>query len=131
MRWLRTIGVGLVILVVVWMVELTQEGLTVPILSRIRTDSRTLSSHLMLYHGLNGFYPSTAQGLGALVERPMVDPIPKNWSQMLTQVPPDPWGRPYVYHCENPYHEGSYRLFSLGRDGIESGDDIVAHVSNP
>ena len=73
-----------------------------------------------------GRYPSTAEGLDALRKNPGVD----FWDgpYLRKEVPPDPWGRPYVYVC--PGQHGDYDLVSLGADGQEGGEgenqDVVS-----
>lgn len=82
----------------------------------------------------NDYYPTTAQGLDALVGKPGAPPVPLNWRgpYLKRGVPLDPWGRPYLY--QSPAAGGgidSYSLASLGRDGApggagEDGDVILA-----
>lgn len=93
---------------------------------------------LELYRLDNSSYPSTEQGLEALVIRPTGEPEPVKWKQYIDKVPLDPWKRPFVYVCpgqdhnpaanlENEEIEQLYTRFdlsSLGPDGVESADDI-------
>jgi general secretion pathway protein G len=90
-----------------------------------RADIRTISMQLDLYKLDNSFYPSTDQGLQALVEKPGGFPEPKNWKKggYLSKVPEDQWGNEYVYI--SPGQHGPYDLFSLGPDGREGQDDIT------
>lgn len=85
-----------------------------------------LRTALGLYEMDNGFYPTTEQGLKALVEKTTSDPSPKNWRQYLEKrtLPKDPWGRDYVYACPGAHNPDTYDLSSLGKDGVESEDDI-------
>ncbi|MDR0529007.1 MAG: type II secretion system protein GspG [Zoogloeaceae bacterium] len=76
---------------------------------RARDDLRALRSVLLL----GGKMPDTKAGLEALVLRGDIPFLPK-----------DPWGRPYQYR--NPGKAYAYELFSLGADGVESGDDVIA-----
>lgn len=93
--------------------------------NRVTTDFKTIQTQLRLYEGLNGFLPSTEQGIKALVTRPSSDPVPQNWSQLLTQVPPDPWGKDYNYVYPGVNNPGSYDLFSSGKDRLpNTADDI-------
>jgi len=90
-----------------------------------RTDLRTISSALKIYRLDNGDYPSTEQGLAALVHRPTSAPVPANWSPQgyLEQVPTDPWGRAYAY--QSPAANGSgFQITSLGKDGKPGGDGV-------
>lgn len=86
-----------------------------------------LSNALDLYEMDNGAYPTTDQGLAALVAQPMAPPLPKNWKgpYLKKKTFKDPWGNPYQYRCPG-VHGVDYDLFSLGPDGTEGGgDDIV------
>ena len=87
---------------------------------------------LKLFYLDNNFYPSTEQGLSALVERPTVGQIPMKWREggylEKKEVPKDPWGRDYLYL--SPGRDGeAFQIICFGRDGIEGGEgpdqDIV------
>jgi general secretion pathway protein G len=92
-------------------------------------DIQTLVGVLKLYKLDNGFYPSTAQGLQALVKKPETDPVPRNWKQpYIDQLPKDPWDRPYQYL--NPGVHGSIDVFTLGADGESGGDESNADIGN-
>jgi general secretion pathway protein G len=65
---------------------------------------------------MNGFYPTTEQGLQALVTRPDTDPQPTRWYQLFKDVPKDPWQNTYIYRCPGIKHPDSYDLFSAGPD---------------
>jgi general secretion pathway protein G len=87
-----------------------------------------LSTALDLYKMDAGQYPTTAQGLGALLAAPTVPPVPGQWSGPYLKkkkVPKDPWGRNYVYLFPGTKNPESYDLASLGADGVESSDDIT------
>ena len=88
-----------------------------------------LSTALDLYQLDNGRYPSTAQGLQALITEPTGSPAPKNWRgpyfKKKKMVPKDPWKNDYVYVSPGTHNTDEYDLYSLGPDGIESSDDIV------
>ncbi len=71
----------------------------------------------------NGFYPTTQQGLKALVEKPTIPPIPKNWRQYMEKVPKDAWGNDYIYISPAP--NKPYDLKSKGPDGIEGTQDDI------
>lgn len=85
-----------------------------------------LAKALDAYRLDTGHYPSAEQGLNALVVRPADEP---KWSGPYLQkaVPPDPWGRPYVYR--SPSTAGDFDLLSLGKDGQEGGEGDGADVS--
>lgn len=71
----------------------------------------------------NGFYPSTEQGLKALVEKPTLQPEPKKWKKYLDNLPKDGWGNEFVYI--SPAEKNPFELKSKGADGeLGTGDDI-------
>ena len=72
----------------------------------------------------NGFYPTTQQGLKALVEKPSTPPEPKHWKQYLEKLPKDAWGNDFIYI--SPAGERPYELKSLGPDGIEGTEDDIS-----
>ncbi|MDD2708247.1 MAG: type II secretion system major pseudopilin GspG [Verrucomicrobiae bacterium] len=86
-----------------------------------------LRTALGLYELDNACYPTTEQGLKALVEKPAGDPAPQKWRPYLEKktVPKDPWGRDYLYVCPGTHNPEGFDLSSLGKDGIESADDIT------
>ncbi|MGM0450397.1 MAG: type II secretion system major pseudopilin GspG [Pseudomonadota bacterium] len=90
---------------------------------------RNISSALDLYRLDNSHYPSTEQGLDALVEKPSGSPEPKNWNPdgYMNSIPKDPWGNEYQY--VQPGSEGPYDLYSYGADGREGGDGVNADIS--
>lgn len=92
-----------------------------------QTDLRTISAALKMYRLDNGDYPSTGQGLTALVERPASGPTPVNWSPSgyLAQLPQDPWGRDYGYTLEG----GVFEMVSLGKDGAVGGEGVDADIA--
>ena len=94
------------------------------------TDIRTIASALEVYRLDNGSYPTTEQGLMALVKKPTARPEPVNWHTegYLPQLPSDPWGNPYVY--QSPASEGPFEIVSLGSDGKPGGDGASADLSN-
>lgn len=93
-----------------------------------RTDLRTISSALELYRLDNRTYPTTAQGLAALVERPTSAPVPQSWSSSgyLDSLPEDPWGNAYIYR--SPGQVGAFDLVSLGADGRPGGDGVDSDI---
>jgi len=84
-----------------------------------------ISLSLKLYELDNGRFPTTEQGLQALVSKPKIEPIPSNWNgPYLDKFPIDPWGRPYQYRYPGVHNPSSFDLWSVGKDGIESEDDV-------
>lgn len=99
-------------------------------ISASRAEIETLlGTALDIYEMDNGRYPTTEQGLKALMAKPSLLPEPKNWSgpylKKKKQIPKDPWGNDYVYASPGIHNKDSYDLSSLGPDGVTSGDDIV------
>jgi len=82
-------------------------------------DLKGIEQALNLYRLDSGSYPSTEQGLDALVRRPEKPPVPRAWNPngYLERVPLDPWGAPYVYLSDG----GRFTLKSYGADGVEGG----------
>lgn len=95
---------------------------------RANNDIANFVSALELYRLDNFNYPSTEQGLQALVERPSGDPEPANWNAggYVQRLNKDPWGRDYLYIADG----GNYEILSLGRDGAEGGDSYDADISS-
>ncbi len=93
------------------------------------TDIRAIASALELYRLDNRTYPTTGQGLAALVSRPSSAPIPSNWAAggYLPELPVDPWNNEYVY--TSPGRDGAYDLVSLGADGAPGGEGTAADIS--
>ena len=84
-----------------------------------------LSLALRLYEIDNGRYPTSDQGLAALMAKPTSPPVPENWKgPYIEQEPMDPWKRPYVYHYPGSHPPRDYDLSSLGPDGKSSEDDV-------
>jgi general secretion pathway protein G len=94
---------------------------------RVKTkmDIATLETALKMYKLDNGVYPSTEQGLIALVEKPETGTVPKKWREggylEKRKVPKDPWGNEYVYI--SPGANGDFDLISYGKDGAPGGED--------
>jgi len=95
-----------------------------------KADIRALVQALKLYRLDSGFYPSTDQGLAALVQRPTTPPVPPNWKQggYLERLPKDPWGGDYQYL--NPGVHGEIDVFSLGADHAAGGEGNAADIGN-
>lgn len=83
---------------------------------------------LKLYELDNGFFPTSEQGLSALVRKPTTEPIPQNWSgPYLEKIISDPWGRAYQYQSPGTHRLHDYDLWSVGKSNKEdkTDDDIV------
>lgn len=94
------------------------------------TDIRSIASALKIYRLDNRAYPSTAQGLEALVSRPTGTPEANNWHPegYLPELPVDPWGNAYVYRSPGASGSG-FDLISLGADGQPGGENYAADIS--
>ncbi len=88
-----------------------------------KNDIRAIQSALDMYKLDNHHYPSTDQGLQALVEEPSGEPEAPNWNGYLDQLPGDPWGNPYQYL--KPGKHGEIDIFSTGPNGRQGGGDDI------
>jgi general secretion pathway protein G len=93
-----------------------------------RQDIAQIMQQLRLYRLDNSRYPTSEQGIAALVSRPTSGPVPNNWKSYLDKVPVDPWGKPYQYL--NPGIRGEIDVFSLGADGQTGGTGADADIGN-
>ena len=93
-----------------------------------RTDVNNLMQALKLYRLDNQRYPTTDQGLQALVVKPTTGVIPPNWKPYLEKLPNDPWGRPYQY--ASPGLKGDVDVFSFGADGVLGGTGKDAEIGS-
>lgn len=95
-----------------------------------KQDIATLIQALKLYRLDNIRYPTTEQGLQALVTKPTIDPLPNNWKSggYLEKLPKDPWGNAYVYL--NPGRHGDIDVISLGADGQTGGEGKDADIGS-
>ena len=93
-----------------------------------KTDVNNLMQALKLYKLDNQTFPSTEQGLNALVNKPMTAPVPGKWRPYIDKLPADPWGRPYQYL--NPGVHGPVDVLSLGADGAPGGEGLNADIGS-
>ena len=84
--------------------------------TRVRADLQGITMQLKLYESMNGFFPTTEQGLQALVVQPDTDPRPTRWYQLYKEVPKDPWQNDYIYVCPGVKNPNGYDLYSAGPD---------------
>ena len=96
--------------------------------TKAQSDLAAIGSALDLYKLANFDYPTTDQGLQALVSKPSDSPEPQNWNQQLSKVPKDPWKREYQYL--SPGENGDYDLYSFGKDGRPGGEGENADITN-
>ena len=95
---------------------------------KAKQDVLAIQNALDLYKLDNGMYPSTDQGLMALVEKPTSNPVPHDWKSYLKSLPKDPWGRDYLYL--NPGQHGEVDVFTYGASGQPGGSGINAEIGN-
>lgn len=97
---------------------------------KAKMDIKAIETALNLYRLDNDVYPSTEQGLEALVTKPTTGVIPRNWKEdgYLDKVPKDPWGNPYVYL--SPGVNKEFDLESYGTDGVDGGEGKDADIEN-
>ncbi len=97
-----------------------------------KTDISAILQALKVYRLDNGRYPTTEQGLRALLEKPSIEPVPNNWKSggylERSSVPKDPWGKEYQYL--SPGLRGEIDVFSFGRDGQSGGEGPDAEVGS-
>lgn len=97
-----------------------------------RVQIESLETALKLYKLDNGFYPSTEQGLQALVEKPEAGNVPKNWRPEgyleKNQVPKDAWKNEFIYL--SPGTHGDYDITSYGADGVPGGEGDNKDINN-
>lgn len=98
--------------------------------TKARQDIRAIESALNLYRLDNFQYPSTDQGLEALVEQPSGSPEPRNWKAggYLDRLPQDPWGNDYQYL--SPGENGEIDIYSLGADASPGGEGPAEDIGN-
>ena len=93
-----------------------------------RTDVANLMQALKLYKLDNQRYPTTDQGLQALISKPSAAPVPGNWKPYLEKLPNDPWGHAYQYL--NPGIKGEVDVMSFGADGQSGGEGKNADIGS-
>ena len=99
-------------------------------IQKVQADFKAVETALKIYRLDNFIYPSTEQGLVALVEPSTLEPEPRNFKQggYLQEVPMDPWGREYLYL--SPGENGEVDIFSYGADGLPGGEGQNADLGN-
>ena len=95
-----------------------------------KQDILSIESALSLYKLDNGSYPSTEQGITALLKAPTSGPVPQNWNgpYLKGNVPKDPWGHPY--HYQNPGQHADIDIYSYGKSNQTDGTGKNATIGN-
>jgi general secretion pathway protein G len=91
--------------------------------SRVEADVQSISTQLKLYEAMNGFYPTTEQGLQALVTQPSTEPQPQRWYQLFKELPKDPWNNNYIYLNPGRKNPSGFDLYSAGPDRKQDTPD--------
>ncbi len=96
--------------------------------TKAAADIKAIEQALHLYKLDNGFYPTTDQGLEALVVPPTSGMIPKRWNPdgYLSKLPADPWDMPYIFQSDG----SNYVIVSFGADGAEGGEGPAADIDS-
>jgi general secretion pathway protein G len=90
----------------------------------VRADVQAINTQLKLYESMNGFLPTSEQGLQALVTQPSSEPKPNRWYQLFKEIPKDPWGNNYIYLSPGKKNPTGFDLYSAGPDRkADTGDD--------
>lgn len=97
---------------------------------KVFADFRAIETALKIYRLDNYNYPTTEQGLEALIEKPTLDPVPKKWKAdgYLEELPVDPWGNAYKYL--SPGENGKVDIYTLGADNAPQGEDQNMDLGN-
>lgn len=97
---------------------------------KVYADFKAIETALKIYRLDNFNYPSTEQGLEALVDKTDIDPEPRNFKDggYLDALPRDPWGQAYLYL--SPGENGDFDLYTLGADSVSGGEDQNADLGN-
>jgi general secretion pathway protein G len=140
-RATRTGGFTLIEILVVITIIAILAGLVSPMIFRNVGDAKITATQAQIetfglaldtYYLHNDHYPSTVQGLDALVRAPSGEPAARNWRgpYLKRGVPLDPWGNPYHYDSPGTHNPASYDLVSFGRDGREGGEGEDADLTS-
>ena len=93
-------------------------------LARVEADLKAISAALQTYRIMTGRFPTTEQGLDALINKPSAEPVPGRWVKIMAKHPADPWGHPYGYLVREKDRKEQHVLMSKGPDPDAAGDDL-------
>lgn len=103
-------------------------------ITKAKTDIRAIEAALKLYKLDTGSYPTTEQGLKALMVMPDIEPIPRGWKPggylEGEELPKDPWGNYYIYRSPGETEGRDYEIMSFGADGKEGGEGFDADIKS-
>jgi len=92
----------------------------------VEGDFSSIGNALQSYKTNARHYPSQQQGLKALVEKPTTPPRPKRWTQIMDNVPKDPWDHEYLYKYPGSKDRSRPEIISIGKDGLEGTEDDLS-----
>lgn len=107
-------GIALIVASLIYFLDPFLSAMDVARDARLKIDIASVSMSLAVYKDRNGTLPSTSQGLEALVARPSGNPVPKDWQQLMANVPTDAWGNAYRYERPGKHHPESFDLYTTG-----------------
>ncbi len=97
---------------------------------RVKGDLESVNNALVMYQSKGLQFPSSEQGLKALVDRPNSAPVPREWARMMDEVPLDPWGQEYYYARPGKHNPTKFDIGSMGPDGMRDTEDDVGNWYN-
>ncbi len=95
-------------------------------LQQCNADFKSYATLLLAYKMNAGTYPTTQQGLKALVDKPTSTPVPRLWTQSMSKLSNDPWGIPYGYRFPGKKKANDFEIISKGPDGIDNTPDDLS-----
>lgn len=95
-------------------------------LKQVDADFKSLESALAMYKLNAGMFPTTQQGLKALVVKPTTTPVPRKYTSIMKNVPQDPWGADYIYRFPGSKRANDFEIISKGPDGLDNTDDDLS-----
>ncbi len=94
--------------------------------TQVSSDFNSIGAALRMYQTNNGRFPTTQQGLDALVNKPSSTPVPKRWVKLMDRVPTDPWQTPYGYKFPGSVDNTTFELISAGPDMQKDTEDDIS-----
>ncbi|MEE4245252.1 MAG: type II secretion system major pseudopilin GspG [Kangiellaceae bacterium] len=100
--------------------------------TKLKSDFQTFETALTRYYNDNGMYPTSEQGLEALVTKPQTSPEPRNYNRQgyINKLLKDSWGNDYLYLSPAEYGDAEFEIISLGADGQEGGRQQSTDIAN-